>query len=150
MSSNKTVTVIVTTKNSSRTIRQCLESINTQNYTNIETLVIDGISSDDTCEIASKCGAKIFSLDSERTKAKNFGTSKSNGEFLLFIDSDMILDKNVVEECGDILWYMARMLNTVGFTIEDAMSYNNQKLSTRYSTGYSDKQAIERADKSEF
>jgi len=38
-------------------------------------------------------------MDSERTRAKNFGIKKSQGEFLFFIDSDMILDKNVIEEC---------------------------------------------------
>jgi cellulose synthase/poly-beta-1,6-N-acetylglucosamine synthase-like glycosyltransferase len=38
-------------------------------------------------------------LDSERARAKNFGISKASGEFLLFVDSDMILQPNVVEEC---------------------------------------------------
>ena len=50
-------------------------------------------------EIASKYNPKTFSLGCERVKAKNFGITKSKGKFLFFIDSDMKLDKLVVEEC---------------------------------------------------
>lgn len=93
------VSVIVPTRNSARTIAKCLDSIKGQTYKNIEIFVIDSFSSDNTSEIASRFNATIFLLDSERARAKNFGISKASGEFLLFVDSDMILQPNVVEEC---------------------------------------------------
>jgi glycosyltransferase involved in cell wall biosynthesis len=62
-------------------------------------LVIDAFSNDNTHKILSRFGIRVFSLVGERTRAKNFGISKSSGEFLLFIDSDMILEHRVVEEC---------------------------------------------------
>src|SRR5919108_3040640 len=93
------VSVIVPTRNSARTIAKCLDSIKGQTYKNIEIFVIDSFSSDNTYEIASRFNATIFLLDSERARAKNFGISKASGEFLLFVDSDMILQPNVVEEC---------------------------------------------------
>ena len=96
------ITVIIPTKNSSRTIKGCLESIRNQTYKNIEILVIDAISSDNTCEIVCKYDTRMFSLEGERTKAKNFGISKAKGKFLFFIDSDMVLEKNVIEECVQI------------------------------------------------
>jgi len=99
---NEMVSVIVTTKNSSRTIGKCLESIKAQSYNKIETFVIDGMSSDNTCEISSKLGAKVFPFEGERTKAKNFGITQSKGYFLFFVDSDMALDKDVVAECVKI------------------------------------------------
>ncbi len=93
--------MIIPTRNSANTISQCLESIITQTYGNIEVLVVDAFSSDNTVEIASKFKADVFSFKGERTKAKNFGISKSRGQFLLFIDSDMILQHDIVKEC---LW----------------------------------------------
>lgn len=56
---------------------------------------------------------------------------------------------NVVEELGDLLFYIQGVLNvvTASETLEDLMVTNMHKLSKRYPTGYSDKAAIERADK---
>lgn len=96
------VSVIIPTRNSARTIRECLDSINNQSYSNIEVIVIDALSTDETPEIAARLGARVISLDSERASAKNEGISKSCGEFLLFIDSDMVLEKAVVQECVEL------------------------------------------------
>jgi glycosyltransferase involved in cell wall biosynthesis len=85
--------------NSSKTIGKCLESIVEQTYKKIEIFVVDRFSSDDTTKIASKFNANILLIDNERNRAKNLAISKSNGEFLLFIDSDMILQPRVIEEC---------------------------------------------------
>jgi glycosyltransferase involved in cell wall biosynthesis len=93
------VSVIIPTMNSSKTIGKCLESVIQQTYKNIEIFVIDRFSSDDTTKIASKFNTKLLSIDGERTRAKNLGISESSGEFLLFIDSDMILEPQVIEEC---------------------------------------------------
>jgi glycosyltransferase involved in cell wall biosynthesis len=93
------VSVIIPAMNSSKTIGKCLESVIKQTYKNIEIFVVDRFSSDDTTKIASKFNANVLSIDGERTKAKNLGISKSRGEFLFFIDSDMVLEPRVIEEC---------------------------------------------------
>lgn len=63
---------------------------------------------------------------------------------------------NVIEELGDLLFYIQGMLSTVTRqgalspeTLEDLMITNMDKLSKRYPTGYSDEAAIARADKEE-
>ena len=63
---------------------------------------------------------------------------------------------NVVEELGDLLFYIQGVLNIVTSqgvlapkTLEDLMVANMNKLSRRYPTGYSDAAAIARADKGE-
>jgi len=48
------ISVIVPTYNSSRTIEKCLKSIKNQTYQNIEIIVIDNNSSDNTLKIAKK------------------------------------------------------------------------------------------------
>ena len=61
---------------------------------------------------------------------------------------------NVVEELGDLLFYIQGVLNIVTSqgvlapkTLEDLTVANMNKLSKRYPTGYSDQAAIARADK---
>ena len=51
---------------------------------------------DKTVEIAEKYGARIIQDNGERTKAKNIGLKHAKGKYVLFIDSDMELDKKVV------------------------------------------------------
>jgi len=64
---------------------------------------MDKNSSDRTAEIAESCGAKIFKLNSERTEAKNFGVKRAIGKYVCFIDSDMELTRNVIEECVNLI-----------------------------------------------
>jgi len=54
------VSVIIPTKNSGSTIGNCLESIMTQTYTNIEIVVVDNYSNDNTQEIAEKYTEKVI------------------------------------------------------------------------------------------
>jgi glycosyltransferase involved in cell wall biosynthesis len=94
------VSVIIPTKNSGKTIGDCLTSLKNQTYKNIEILVVDNFSSDNTAKIVSQFEDVNFSvLEGERTKAKNLGVSKSHGEFLLFLDSDMVLQPQVIYDC---------------------------------------------------
>ena len=95
------VSIIIPTHNSQKTIKQCLQSIKKQTYKKIETLIVDRNSTDATTHIAKKFKTKVIPLKSERSKAKNYAAKKANGDFLLFIDSDMTLNPKVVEECVD-------------------------------------------------
>lgn len=55
------------------------------------------------------------------------------------------LDKaNVMEECGDVLWYVAVALDAVGFTMEEAMERNIGKLRARYPGNFTTEAALNR------
>lgn len=97
------VSVIIPTYNSGRYIEKCLQSIKNQTYRDIEIIVVDKFSTDQTVGIARKFTDKIFQLDAERTKAKNFGYKKSKGRYVCFIDSDMELTPTVIEECLNVV-----------------------------------------------
>jgi NTP pyrophosphatase (non-canonical NTP hydrolase) len=56
-------------------------------------------------------------------------------------------EENILEEAGDALFYLQALLTECGYTIDDAMAYNIQKLMKRYPQGYTDQAAIARADK---
>ncbi|MEM3891713.1 MAG: glycosyltransferase family 2 protein [Nitrososphaerales archaeon] len=97
------VSVVIPTYNSEGTIGVCLRSVRRQTYPNIEVIVVDNYSKDRTREIAEKTGAKVFQLDAERAEAKNFGLKKAGGKYVCYIDSDMELTKNVIEECVNLM-----------------------------------------------
>ena len=93
------VSIIIPTYNSGKTIKQCLQSIKTQTHKNIETLIIDGGSTDNTLKIAEDFGCKIFILNGkERSPSINFGMEKSIGKYVYRVDSDVIIDSNLVKE----------------------------------------------------
>ncbi|MCK5320106.1 glycosyltransferase [Candidatus Parcubacteria bacterium] len=96
---NQLVSIIVITKDSSEFLEVCLRSIKKQTYKNIELIVVDNFSGDRTVEIAKKYTNKVFIKGHERSAQFNFGVEKSNGEFLYRVDSDFILDKEVVWQC---------------------------------------------------
>ncbi|MDO8638522.1 MAG: glycosyltransferase [Candidatus Daviesbacteria bacterium] len=96
------VSIIVTTKNSVYTIDDFLKSIKKQTFKNIEIILVDNSSSDSTVEITKKYTKKVFIKGPERSAQRNYGVSKSIGDFVLILDSDMVLTKDVVKECAEL------------------------------------------------
>lgn len=92
------VSVIVPSRNSSNTIAACLESIRAQTYPDIEIIVVDNNSVDDTQRIAKHYGT-VFVRGPERSVQRNYGAKNAGGKYLFFVDSDMELTRSVVEEC---------------------------------------------------
>ncbi len=93
------VSVIIPTKNSSKTLEGCLKSIKEQSYKNIELIIVDNNSTDNTKEIAKKYTDKVYNFGPERSAQRNFGVKNSEGQFILIIDSDMELSNNVIQSC---------------------------------------------------
>lgn len=97
------VSMLVHTRNSERTIKEHLESIKRQSYRNKEVIVVDNNSTDDTLKIVKKYGYPIYTHGPERSAQRNFAAKKAKGEFFLVPDSDMILDKNVIKDCVELV-----------------------------------------------
>lgn len=80
------------------------------------------------------------------------GISGEAGEILDCIKKTWIYEKNLdsenlLEECGDLLFYTAALLHHSGWTLREAMEHNKAKLAKRYPQGYTDQAARDRADK---
>jgi glycosyltransferase involved in cell wall biosynthesis len=93
------VSVIVPTRKSAGTLEACLKSIKKQTYINIEIIVVDNNSKDETKEIAKKYTDLVFNKGPERSAQVNYGVAKSKGEYVYKVDSDFILEPKVIEEC---------------------------------------------------
>ena len=90
------ITVVILTKNEEGHIEKCMNSVQWCD----ETLVIDDNSTDKTVALASKNGAKVYirDLSSDFAAQRNFGLEKANGDWVLFVDADELVTKELAEE----------------------------------------------------
>lgn len=92
----KMITVIILAKNEEGNIVDCLESVSFAD----EVIVIDDESTDRTFEVSRQNGAKVLKrkLDHDFSKQRNFALSQATHEWVLFLDADERVDKDLVEE----------------------------------------------------
>jgi glycosyltransferase involved in cell wall biosynthesis len=92
------VSIIVPVYNAAEYLGKCLASIEMSSYKFHEIVVIDDGSTDDSAEIALKNGARVFKLNNQSgpAAARNFGSKQAKGDILLFIDSDILIQKETV------------------------------------------------------
>ncbi len=97
------VSVIIPVRNAAQSLSVCLASLRQQTYPNIELIVVDNHSSDNTFEAALAAGARVFTRGPERGAQKNFGARQAAGEAIFFVDADMEVTPPVVEACVQAL-----------------------------------------------
>ena len=92
------VTITIPTYNSAETLGRCLRAVREQTYKNIEINIIDKGSSDSTVKTAKEFGVKkIKVVSGSLLQSRYEGTKLANGDFVLLLDSDQILEKDVIE-----------------------------------------------------
>lgn len=90
------ITGIVLTKNASRTISNCLESLDFCD----EVLIVDDYSTDDTLSIAKKSKAKVITraVDTDFAAQRNFALSHIKSGWALFVDADEVVTPELAKE----------------------------------------------------
>ncbi len=98
------VSIIIPAYNEEKVIGRNLKALKEQTYKNIEIIVVDDASTDATYEISKKFTNKVFKRKhQERSVQRNYGVTKAEGKFYLFLDADMELSKDVVKECVNLI-----------------------------------------------
>ncbi|EJD6663201.1 glycosyltransferase family 2 protein [Providencia sp. CRE-3FA-0001] len=102
------ISIITATYNSSKTIIDTILSLEKQTYSNIEYIIVDGASSDNTLDIIKKYSTKISTIISEPDKgiydALNKGIMASTGDIVGFLHSDDIFAyPNAIEDLVNTL-----------------------------------------------
>jgi glycosyltransferase len=116
------ITIITVAYNSARTIGDTLDSVAAQTHPDIEHIVIDGASSDDTLAIVRARGARLARLVSEPDHgiydAMNKGLALASGDFVGFLNADdMLVSMDIISSvaaaaakpgigavCGDLVY----------------------------------------------
>ncbi|MDZ8027306.1 MAG: TIGR04283 family arsenosugar biosynthesis glycosyltransferase [Nostoc sp. DedQUE11] len=80
------ISIIIPTLNEAANIKEAIAT--TQARINIEFIVVDGGSSDDSVEIAQSLGVKVISSSAGRAVQMNAGVVAASGEILLFLHAD--------------------------------------------------------------
>ena len=97
------VSIIVPIYNVENYLNKCVESIVGQTYTNIEIILVDDGSKDNCpkiCDMLAKKDNRIKVIHKENgglSDARNSGLDICKGEYIVFVDSDDYIEKNMVE-----------------------------------------------------
>jgi len=124
---NKSVSIIIPTYNRKPEILDCLASIYELNYDNFEVVVIDNCSTDQTPDAIKKYYplVKLIVMPENlgAVKARNIGIENSKGDYLLFVDSDNVLDPESLE----YLVELAETDKSIGFVGPKMYYYTDPK-----------------------
>lgn len=90
------LSVIIPTFNEEKYLPYLLESLQAQTYKDFEIIVADNNSKDATCSIASKAEARVVG-GGMPARGRNTGAIAAQGEWLLFLDADVILPVDFLE-----------------------------------------------------
>lgn len=98
------VSIIVPAYNSEKYLDQCVESVLRQSYEKLELILIDDGSTDGSGEICDGHAGNhgmitvIHTANNGPAAARNEGIKRSRGEFIYFMDSDDIMEKEALKE----------------------------------------------------
>lgn len=122
------VSVIIPTYNSQSTIEKCLNSILNQDYPNLEVIVVDDASGDETLTKISAYPVKLVS------NPQNYGASHSRNlgvknmhlesEIIIFIDSDIITPASAVSSAVRVILEKPEILGVGGIYSQNNRSFN--------------------------
>lgn len=98
---NKTISVIIPALNEADNIVKTLKSIGSGN--NIESIVVDGGSNDDTVFLAKSLNAKVINGSPPRARQMNQGAAEAIGDILLFLHADTHLPEAFSEHITEAL-----------------------------------------------
>jgi len=99
---NLKISVITVCFNSLEILKKTMQSVETQTYTNIEYIVIDGNSTDGTPEYLKNYNGKLTKYVSESDKgiydAMNKGVNMSEGDYVIFLNAGDLFAENLTLE----------------------------------------------------
>ncbi len=97
------MSVIIPALNAENYIQACLKSVSEQSYENIQIIVVDDGSTDDTYQMVKNYAEKdsrIVSLlkgNGGVSSARNMGLSRADGKYIAFLDADDIMEPNTID-----------------------------------------------------
>ena len=93
------ISVLIVNYNEKEITARCIDSIYKSIFKNIEIIVVDNGSKDDTVKIAADYADKVHNLGYPNcSKAKNEGAKLAKGNYLAFLDADLKIKEDLIEK----------------------------------------------------
>lgn len=122
--------VIVPVYNVENYLSRCIDSLLAQNYADLEILLIDNGSNDQSGQICENYAAQFSNITAYHIpnkgvgSARNFGLSKAKGEFICFVDADDYLVGNLF---SDVESQLDSQLDLLVFSYYNSIERTYQK-----------------------
>ena len=96
--------IIVPVYNVEKYLKRCLDSISKQSFTDYEVIIVNDGSTDNSSSIISKYPYKAINQENQGlSMARNNGVKVSRGDYLIFLDSDDYIEKDLLKEINESL-----------------------------------------------
>lgn len=96
--------IIIPVYNVEKYLEKCLDSIKNQTYKDYEVIIVNDGTKDNSMDIAKKYDFKIINQKNQGlSAARNTGVKNATGDYLLFVDSDDYLEKDLLKELNKSL-----------------------------------------------
>ena len=128
---NKKVSIIIPVYNGEKYIKESIESALNQTYTNIEIIVVNDGSKDNTDEICKSYGNKIKYIKKENggvATALNTGIKEAKGQYVAWLSHDDLYKENRIEKGMEVLSKL-KDKNTIIFSNFELIDSNGKKFS---------------------
>lgn len=105
----KKISIIIPVYNVEKYLQKCLDSVEKQEYKNIEVIVVNDGSEDKSEEIVKKYQEKYYNIkyfkkeNGGLSDARNFGVKYATGDYICFLDSDDYIDERLFSNLGKYL-----------------------------------------------
>lgn len=143
----KKVSVLIPIYNTASYLEKCIESVRNQTYNNLEIILINDGSSDnsfDICERLQKIDKRIRIIDKPNTgqaDSRYVGFLESTGEYIYCVDSDDTIEKNAIEILvnglertnSDMYFARFRLIDENGQVLNTTKKYNIALLNDKVS-----------------
>jgi len=100
------ISIIIPIYNSAKTIEKCLASIFAQTFRDFEVIIVDDGSTDELERVLKKWSGKIklyHQANQGAPAARNFGFTKSVGDYIIFCDADVTMRPDMLAKMFDVL-----------------------------------------------
>ena len=145
MNKNPLVSILLNNYNYGRFLTEAIDSALNQTYSNIEVIVVDDGSTDNSSNIIKAYGERIIPIlkpNGGQASAFNAGFAASHGEIICFLDSDDIFKPNKAEEIVNIfvvhqdIGWCFHPLEFLNEKSEEIIKENYTGLSDKYDISY--------------